>query len=81
MGTKAFENILGKGENQLFLLFQLCFLPYQREKSPFYQQFILSSANGLNLVQSQILLFDDREVCMLDLSNMKAVADDKPSTG
>ena len=33
---KAFENILGKGENagnQHFLLFLQCFLPYQMQKS------------------------------------------------
>ena len=35
--NKAFENILGKGENasnQYFLLFPQCFLPYQRQRSP-----------------------------------------------
>ena len=35
---KAFENIVGKGENagyQPFLLFPQCFLPYLREKLSF----------------------------------------------
>ena len=38
LGKKPFENIVGKGENagsQHFLLFPLCFQPYQRQKSSF----------------------------------------------
>ena len=54
---KAFENIVGKGENagnQYSLLFPQCFLPYEREKSLFQQH--SSLVNAFNLVQSKILL-------------------------
>ena len=57
MDKKAFENIVGKGENQYFLLFPQCFLLYQRHKSPFLTTFKLSSANALNLDQSKTLSF------------------------
>ena len=48
---KAFENIVGKGENagnQHFLLFPQLFLPYQREKSC---QPLLSSAKCFRIGQ------------------------------
>ena len=48
LGNKAFENIVGKGENagyQHFLLFSQCFLLYQRQKH-YFLLFNLSSANA-----------------------------------
>ena len=41
ISCKAFENIVGKGENagnQHFLLVPRCFLPYQRDIAPFESQ-------------------------------------------
>ena len=58
MKKKAFESIVGKGENagnQHFILLPQCFLSYQREKLSFNQH--LSSANAFNLDQSKILPF------------------------
>ena len=55
---KAFENIVGKGENaghQHFLLFPQCFLPDQRQKIIILVTLTLSSANAFNLVESKIL--------------------------
>ena len=52
---KAFENIVGKGENagnQHFLLLSQCFLPYQRPISSFKQH-----ANASSLVNAEILSF------------------------
>ena len=43
LGKGPFENNVGKGENtgdQHFLLFPQCFLPYQSEKSAFWQNLI-----------------------------------------
>ena len=57
---KAFENIVGKGENagnQHFLLFQQCFLLFPIKNSIFLDTFILLSANAFNLDWSKILLF------------------------
>ena len=54
-----FENIVGKGENagnQHFLLFQQCFLLYQREKLACVKK-KMSSANAFNVVRAKILLF------------------------
>ena len=57
---KAFENIVGKGENagnQHFLLFPLYFLPLHQTSFNFSFKVISSSANAFNLEQSRILLF------------------------
>ena len=60
MEKKAFENIVGRGENagnQLFLLFPQCFLFLPRQILNCLVTFILSSANAFNLVMSKNLLF------------------------
>ena len=57
-GKKPFEHIVGKGENadnQHFLLFQQCFLPYQR-KNALLAALRLSSASTFNLDRSKTLL-------------------------
>ena len=56
--TKAFENIVGKGENdnQHFLHFPRCFLPIP-ERICFWVKFILLSENTYNLDESKILSF------------------------
>ena len=61
---KAFENIVGKGENaghQHFLLFPQCFFfffyPFQKRKFFFSIKFNFSSANSFNLDQSKKLSF------------------------
>ena len=59
---KAFENIVGKGENagdQHFLLFPQCFLLFLKQISIFEFTFILSSAIAFSLDQSIILLFGE----------------------
>ena len=53
---KTFENIVGKGENQHFLLFTQCFLPFPTDFN-FLLRFILSSAITLTSGQSKILPF------------------------
>ena len=48
LNMNAFENIAGKGENaddQHFLLFPQCFLPYQLQKNHHLATLILLSAN------------------------------------
>ena len=60
LNEKAFENIVGKGENannQHFLIFPQCFLPFPKQAFVFLFKFIMSSANALNLDQSRILSF------------------------
>ena len=55
-----FKNIEGKEENadnQHFLLFPQCFLPFPNQISIFLSHFFLSSANAFNLDQYKILLF------------------------
>ena len=57
---KAFENIVGKGENagnQHFLLFPQYFLPFLKQVLIFHFKIILSSANAFNSDQSKILSF------------------------
>ena len=57
---KAFENIEGKGENadnQHFLSFPQCFLPYQREIPSFQQHFFFVICKCFHLDQSKILPF------------------------
>ena len=58
---RAFENIVGKGENagyQHFLFFPQClFSVCPKSKFNFSFQFILSSANAFNLNQSKIFSF------------------------
>ena len=57
---KAFENIVGKGENadnQHFLLFPQCFLSVTKKKINFWIKIILSSANAFNLDQAKYLSF------------------------
>ena len=57
---KAFENIVGKGENagnQHFPLFPQCFLPFPPKKFHFWVAFIFSSTNAFNLDQSKNLSF------------------------
>ena len=57
---KAFEKIVGRGENagkQDFLLFPKCFLLDQRKKIIIEATSNLSSANAFNLVTSKILSF------------------------
>ena len=59
---KAFENLVGKGENagnQHFLLFPKMFTSLQKANLDFFFlfTFILSSANALNLDQYKILSF------------------------
>ena len=57
---KAFENIVGKGENagnQHFLLFPQCFLPCQRKILTILASLKSSSANAFNLDKSKILSF------------------------
>ena len=54
LNDKAFENIVGKGENagnQHFLLFPPCLQPSPKKKFQFFSQIfnILSSANASNL--------------------------------
>ena len=59
---EAFENIVGKGENvdnQHFLLFLKCFLPFPKQISIFLFSFILSSASSLNLNWSKTLSFGE----------------------
>ena len=57
---KAFENIVGKGENagnRHFLLFPQWFLLYQGKKTCLQTSDLLS-ANALNLVKSKNLSYD-----------------------
>ena len=56
---RAFENIVGKGENagkQHFLLFPQCFLPFPNHVLILYT-FNMSSAKTLNFDQFKLLLF------------------------
>ena len=61
VGKKTSQNIEGKGENagnQHFLLFPQCFVPFVEQFSFSETRFFLfSSANALNLDQSEILPF------------------------
>ena len=58
---EPFENNLEKGENtvyQHFLLFPNCFRNLPKRNFNVLATYILSSANALNLEQSEILPFD-----------------------
>ena len=55
---KALENTVANGENagnQHFLLFPQCFLPYQGEKSSFYQHLLCYLENAFKLDQAKSL--------------------------
>ena len=57
-GKKAFENLVGSGENagnQHFLLFPQCFLPFPKQISIVYVQLIFYSAIAFKLDESLIL--------------------------
>ena len=57
---KPFENIVGKGENadnQHFLVFQQCYLPFPKQISIFWSHLFLLSANAFNLDLSKFLSF------------------------
>ena len=57
-----------KGEfadNQNFLLFPHCFLPYQREALSYKPYFKLSSANAVSLDESIILLLVEELTCLI----------------
>ena len=57
---KAFENIVGKGENagsKHFLLFPTMFSTLPNQNFNFLVTFILSSANAFNLDGSKILSY------------------------
>ena len=67
---KAFENIVGKGENagnQHFLLFPQCFLSFTKQISNFQSPLVCRLYNAFNLNQSKILLF------FKELNNIKIV--------
>ena len=54
---KSFENTVGKGEiaqNEQFLLFPPCFLPYLEDFPPFSSKLKLPSANSYSLDESKI---------------------------
>ena len=57
---RAFENIVGKGENagnRHFLLFPQCLSTFLQKRFAILAKFNLSSANALNLDESNIMSF------------------------
>ena len=58
----AFENIVGKGENdgnQHFLFFSPCFLPKERKITRTFATFNLLYVNVFNLVKARVLFFGE----------------------
>ena len=78
---KAFENIVGKGENagnQHFLLFPQCFLTFPKQISSFELHFDLSSANAFSLDKFKIFSFGKESICQQICQwKLKAFADNK----
>ena len=73
---RAFENIVGRGENagnRHFLLFPQCFLLFQNTEIIICVTFILLYANAFNLDQSKILSFG-KELTLF--SKLNIFADD-----
>ena len=68
--TKTLENIVGKGENAglpAFFSFPPMFSTLPKTNFNFSLTFILSSANALNLDQSQISSFGKELICRLEM--------------